>query len=408
LEIHGGKEVARLVAETKARVMAHDVFISHSSNNRPIANAVCAALESAGIRCWIAPRDVMPGRSYSGEITRAIQQSRAFILIFSQHSNNSEQVLREVQLAANSRLHIVQFRIDAVAPSDDLEYYLSGPHWLDAVTPPLENHLGQLTNSVKALLSLPRTEEDGQQTTPAHPRIAPISPAPVAQPSPPLPPIAPAIQTSSSTSAWKWVALGVGALAALGCVGLVIVFALLRPGTTATTTPAAPTSSPHSSAVVQPVASAKVNTETSPLPKESIVPSADSAGLSQVEAERFVKEFNREMEQGDLKSTTASLDETVDYYSFGPKPKAFVAEQMRLYFAAIPVRFFEVTDVKVRPGPKPSITTIIFETRYSARDFAGTTGTGHTRTEWDVVRRSDGLKITRTNWITYPDATPVP
>ena len=124
--------------------MAHDVFISHSTNNRPVANAVCAALERIGIRCWIAPRDVMPGRSYSGEITRAIQQSRAFVLIFSEHSNNSEQVLREVQLAANSRLHIVQFRIDAVVPSDDLEYYLSGPHWLDAVTPPLENHIEQL------------------------------------------------------------------------------------------------------------------------------------------------------------------------------------------------------------------------------------------------------------------------
>jgi hypothetical protein len=66
--------------------MAHDVFISHSTNNRPVANAVCAALESAAIRCWIAPRDVLPGRSYSGEITRAIQQSKAFVLIFSEHS----------------------------------------------------------------------------------------------------------------------------------------------------------------------------------------------------------------------------------------------------------------------------------------------------------------------------------
>ena len=62
--------------------MAHDVFISHSTNNRPVANAVCAALEREAIRCWIAPRDVMPGRPYSGEITRAIQQSRAFVLIF--------------------------------------------------------------------------------------------------------------------------------------------------------------------------------------------------------------------------------------------------------------------------------------------------------------------------------------
>src|SRR5437764_599023 len=151
--------------------MSHDVFISHSSSNRTIANAVCAALEGAGIRCWIAPRDVLPGRSYSGEITRAIQQSRAFVLIFSEHSNNSEQVLREVQLAANSRLHIVQFRIDPVSPSDDLEYYLSGPHWLDAVTPPLENHLEQLKNSMKALLSLPRA---GSEET----VVAPVGPPP--------------------------------------------------------------------------------------------------------------------------------------------------------------------------------------------------------------------------------------
>src|SRR5882762_2510648 len=162
--------------------MAHDVFISHSSNNRTVANAVCAALESIGTRCWIAPRDVLPGRSYSGEITRAIQQSRAFVLIFSEHSNNSEQVLREVQLAANSRLHIVQFRIDAVLPSEDLEYYLSGPHWLDAVTPPLEDSLGQLKSSMKALLALPRAAEPDTVPPALAPAIAPASrPPPPAQ-----------------------------------------------------------------------------------------------------------------------------------------------------------------------------------------------------------------------------------
>ena len=167
--------------------MAHDVFISHSSNNRTVANAACAALEGIGIRCWIAPRDVLPGRSYSGEITRAIQQSRAFVLIFSEHSNNSEQVLREVQLAANSRLHIVQFRIDAVVPSDDLEYYLSGPHWLDAVTPPLEDHLGQLKSSMKALLALPRRREPDKPPAPA-PRSRPsIDRLPPVQIIPPLP-----------------------------------------------------------------------------------------------------------------------------------------------------------------------------------------------------------------------------
>src|SRR6478672_12554051 len=187
--------------------MAHDVFISHSSNNQTVANAVCAALESIGVRCWIAPRDVLPGRSYSGEITRAIQQSRAFVLIFSEHSNNSEQVLREVQLAANSRLHIVQLRIDAVVPSDDLEYYLSGPHWLDAVTPPLENHLDQLKHSMKALLALPRTDDK--------PPPPPSAPPPVVNPVPPpaIPSLIHAAPPSPSSNTWKWVALVVAALA---------------------------------------------------------------------------------------------------------------------------------------------------------------------------------------------------
>src|SRR4029077_1606010 len=134
--------------------MPHDVFISHSSQDKPVADAVCAALENAAIRCWIAPRDVQPGRSFAGEITRAIQRSKVMVLIFSAHSNASEQVLREVQLAANSHLHIVQFRIADVIPNDDLEYYLSTPHWLDALTPPLENHLKRLKGSVKALLQM--------------------------------------------------------------------------------------------------------------------------------------------------------------------------------------------------------------------------------------------------------------
>ena len=41
--------------------MAHDVFISYAAKDRTVAEAACAALESEGIRCWIAPRDVLPG-----------------------------------------------------------------------------------------------------------------------------------------------------------------------------------------------------------------------------------------------------------------------------------------------------------------------------------------------------------
>jgi hypothetical protein len=45
-----------------------------------------------------------------------------------------------------------------VIPNDDLEYYLSAPHWLDALLPPLENHLERLKGSVKALLQMGAVE----------------------------------------------------------------------------------------------------------------------------------------------------------------------------------------------------------------------------------------------------------
>jgi hypothetical protein len=133
--------------------MPHDLFLSYASHDKPVADAVCAALEAEGMRCWIAPRDVLPGRSFAGEITRGIHQSKAMVLIFSGQSNGSDQVLREVQLAVKARLHIVQFRIEDVALTDDLQYFLGTPHWLDALTPPLANHIERLRTALKALLN---------------------------------------------------------------------------------------------------------------------------------------------------------------------------------------------------------------------------------------------------------------
>ena len=132
--------------------MAHDVFISYSTEDKPIADAVCNALESRKIRCWIAPRDVRPGKSFPGEITRAIQQSKVMLLIFSRHSNSSEQVLREVQLAVDCHLPIVRLRIEDIPLSDDLRYYLSTPHWLDALSHPVSKHIPAVASAIKELL----------------------------------------------------------------------------------------------------------------------------------------------------------------------------------------------------------------------------------------------------------------
>ncbi len=44
--------------------MPHDVFVSYSQQDRRTGNAVCHALESHGVRCWMAPGDIEPGKEW--------------------------------------------------------------------------------------------------------------------------------------------------------------------------------------------------------------------------------------------------------------------------------------------------------------------------------------------------------
>jgi TIR domain/Putative bacterial sensory transduction regulator len=132
--------------------MAHDVFICYSSKDKTTADAVCAVLESEGIRCWIAPRDILAGMSYGEAIVNAIHSAKALVLVFSGHANASPQIEREVERAINQRIPVIPLRIEDVAPDKALEYFLSTPHWLDAFTPPLERHLKNLAAQINRLI----------------------------------------------------------------------------------------------------------------------------------------------------------------------------------------------------------------------------------------------------------------
>jgi predicted ATPase len=132
--------------------VAHDVFICHSSQDKTVADAACAALEGADIACWIAPRNPVAGIPYGRQIIDAIERARALLLIFSEHANRSEHVARELELAANAKKPIVPLRIDAVMPSGDLQYYVMRVHWLDATAPPLETRLSELVAAVQQVL----------------------------------------------------------------------------------------------------------------------------------------------------------------------------------------------------------------------------------------------------------------
>ena len=131
----------------------HDVFISYAQEDKVIADAVCARLESHHIRCWIAPRDVTYAKDFPEAIIEGIDGSRILVLIFSSHANKSPHVIRELTNAVNKGRIIAPFRIEDVIPSKSMEYLISVPHWLDAITPPLEKHIDDLAGTIKRILS---------------------------------------------------------------------------------------------------------------------------------------------------------------------------------------------------------------------------------------------------------------
>lgn len=133
--------------------MAHDVFISYSHTDQTVANAIVAGLESEGIRCWIAPRDVTPGQTWGEAIVNAIEHSKVMVMVLSDNSNRSRQVLREVERATAKEVIIIPFRIENIDPSGAMAYFISTEHWLDALTPPLENHIRKLVRTVKVFLA---------------------------------------------------------------------------------------------------------------------------------------------------------------------------------------------------------------------------------------------------------------
>lgn len=188
---------------------AHDVFVSYSTHDKPAADAIVSRLEQAGVRCWVAPRDIMPGRVFGDAIEQAIETSRLMVVVFSGQTNQSHHVHREVERAVAHDVVIIPFRIESAEPSGAMAYFLSSEHWLDAITPPLDAHIGQLVKVARMLLD--------------------NAPVPMGEQ---LPETAPPVPVTSPRSRRRWllpVLITAGSLAVLGLV-VGLVFALVPSG----------------------------------------------------------------------------------------------------------------------------------------------------------------------------------
>jgi TIR domain len=89
-------------------------------DDRNKADLLCSQLEQAGIRCWIAPRDVRPGRNWSSEIIRGLDNAKVMIVVLSASSNRSRPVIKEAERAFGKEIVIIPVRCSVTDEPDGM------------------------------------------------------------------------------------------------------------------------------------------------------------------------------------------------------------------------------------------------------------------------------------------------
>lgn len=131
--------------------MEKHVFISYASKELKKAEEICDFLEHSGISCWIAPRNILPGSEYGEEIIKGIENSIAFILVYSEAANASQHVLREVERAVAKKIPLIAYKIEDAPLSKSMEYFLLSNQWLDATVK--GNHTDELYHSIQQIMN---------------------------------------------------------------------------------------------------------------------------------------------------------------------------------------------------------------------------------------------------------------
>ena len=143
----------------------YDVFISYSSKDQKVAEGICGYLEKNGTRCFIAYRDILKGVVWAKTIAKAIDDSYMMVTIFSDSFNYSDQVDREIELAAENKIPILTYRITDSDFVGAKKYYLKNRNWIDAFPNP-EKEFGTLLESIKKLIPSPQQDINSGKIVP--------------------------------------------------------------------------------------------------------------------------------------------------------------------------------------------------------------------------------------------------
>ena len=146
--VRADKDKETALASTKKP--GHDVFISFAFPDKQAAAKIYAHFKRNGIDPFWC-EELAAGEDYPELLGEAIRNSKSFLLVVSDSTDNSDSVRKETTIAHNNKKPIIPVRIKEILPKK-LEYLIANSLFFDAFPQPLEQHLPKLTGGLKKII----------------------------------------------------------------------------------------------------------------------------------------------------------------------------------------------------------------------------------------------------------------
>ena len=169
--------------------MGCDIFLSYSRADRQLAERFVQAAAERGVSVWF-DFQIEGGQNWREKIVQALDSSKALVILFSEHSNKSTQLIKELAIADKLRKRVIPVLVSNCEPRGAYLYELASLNWIN-IQPDPETRLASLVDGLIAQLDLrdavPAVASTNRSTPGPSPREASSAAAPIPRHTAPSP-----------------------------------------------------------------------------------------------------------------------------------------------------------------------------------------------------------------------------
>jgi len=132
--------------------MADEIFISYRRADEAWARLLYNQLRTEGVEAWYDAL-IGPGQEWRLATAKALEDSKIFVLLFSENAAQSSDIAKELAVATHEKKLVVPVRLQNIEPKGSFLYELASRNWVNAY----EDTEVKLSELAKGLAQLVRT-----------------------------------------------------------------------------------------------------------------------------------------------------------------------------------------------------------------------------------------------------------